>query len=64
MKIRQLWEVWRDGPVWMVQGPKARVHFNSAKIAQQVAKRGAELAAVEARTRRTVEANARERARR
>ena len=58
MKIRQLWEVWRDGPVWMVQGPKARVHFNSAKTAQQVAKRGAELAAVQARTRRTIEANA------
>ena len=42
---RALWEVWKDGAVWMVQGPKARVHFNSRKTAREVATRGAALAA-------------------
>jgi hypothetical protein len=44
-KKRELWDVWRDGAVWMVQGPRARVHFNSKKVALDVAARNKALAA-------------------
>jgi hypothetical protein len=45
---RKLWDVWRQEGTWIVQGPKARVHFNSRKTALAVAKRAKELDAIEA----------------
>jgi hypothetical protein len=45
-KPRERWDIWKDGAVWMVQGPDAPVYFNTRKTARQVAKRGHELDAV------------------
>ncbi len=57
---RALWEVWKDGAVWMVQGPRARVHFNSKKTALAVAERAKALAALEAKIAATCKAHAAE----
>jgi hypothetical protein len=51
---RNLWDVWRDGAVWMVQGPKARVHFFSGKIARAIAKRAKALDRVAKKTAREI----------
>jgi hypothetical protein len=45
---RQLWEVWRERGMWMVQGPRARVDFFSRKVAQDFANRNRALEAAKA----------------
>lgn len=42
-KKRELWEVWKDGLVWRVQCPRARVHFFSKKTAMEFSRSNKEL---------------------
>lgn len=49
MNTRALWEVWQQElNVWMVQGPAARIHFNSRETAEAVAEHAKKLMADEA----------------